>query len=268
MAVTPLSIVATDAWEQALFDSESRYFAAAADNMPLLGGTLSLMPDLASLPAGCVLYDLDTDRIECASSGWLRRLEETFRDSGSRLCRLYLPADASHLNETLLAEGYRPVRELGMVGDLCGPAGAAADTAGLVAIDDERGWRDKTRMYCAGGAGPDGHDMAEGRFAELERSKCRAGYMRSYLYHRNGRPVATVSLALNDGFARLKNAFVHPAFRDRGVGQDMVRALMLEARRLGARRMGCFASSKTALRIYRECGLWDMCFQTEWSRPL
>ena len=110
--------------------------------------------------------------------------------------------------------------------------------------------------------------MQDGLYAELEHAKCRAGYMRSYLYRLNGRPVATAALALHEGFARLKNVLVHPADRSLGVGRNLVRALMAEARRLGAQRLGCFVSSRQALAVYRQCGMWDMCFHTEWSRAL
>jgi ribosomal protein S18 acetylase RimI-like enzyme len=268
MAAMPLTVVATDAWERALFDSESRYFETGADNVRVLGGTLSVMPGLARLPAGCVLHSLPTDALTGQGAGRLRSVEARFRNVGSRLCRIYLPASTGHLNQFLLAAGYRPARELGMIGELTDDRNAGHEEPNLVAVAGARGWRDKSTIYRAADCGPDGHDMQGDLYADMERAKCRAGYMRSYLYRVDDRPVATASLALRDGFARLKNVLVHPDYRNLGVGRDIVRALMGEARRLGAQRIGCFVSSKAALTVYRECGMWDMCFHTEWSRPL
>jgi ribosomal protein S18 acetylase RimI-like enzyme len=272
MAATPLTVVATDAWERALFDSESRYFEAAADNAPLLGGTFSVMPGFARLPAGCVLHGLGADAFTACGIGHLAAVEARFRQAGSRLCRLYLPAGTGHLNRALLSAGYRPVRELGMIaelsGDVDGGGDGETDDPGLVAVSSARDWREKGEICRAAIDGPDGHDMQDGRYAELEQAKCRAGYMRSYLYRLDGHPVATAALALHEGFARLKNVLVHPAHRSLGAGRNLVRALTAEARRLGARRLGCFVSSRQALSVYRQCGMWDMCFHTEWSRVL
>lgn len=268
MAATPLTVVATDAWEQALFDSESRYFEAAAESMPLFGGTLSSMRGLTHLPAGCILHGLTTEPAWGDDAGWLRTLEAHFSAAGSRLCRFYLPAGTGHLHQLLLGAAYHPVRELGMIRELHDDTRADAIGANLVPIDSEADWREKIALYRAAGKGPDGHNMQDGLYAELEQAKCRTGYMRGYLYRRDGRTAATASLSVHDGFARLKNVLVGPSFRNQGVGRAMVRALMREGRRLGARRCGCFVSSKAALKVYRECGMWDMCFHTEWSRRL
>ena len=81
MAATPLTVVATDAWERALFDSESRYFEAAADNAPLLGGTFSVMPGFTRLPAGCVLHGLGADTLTARGTG---RLGASTAPPGSR----------------------------------------------------------------------------------------------------------------------------------------------------------------------------------------
>ena len=46
------------ATEQSLFASEREYFMAGAHNRPVCGGTLSVVPGLQHLPAGCVLHSV------------------------------------------------------------------------------------------------------------------------------------------------------------------------------------------------------------------
>ena len=130
-------------------------------------------------------------------------------------------------------------------------------------------WARKVDLYIEAGIGPDGHEMQQGAYADFEFAKYAAGYMVCYLYWRDRRPVASVSLAVHKGFARLKNVVLHPDARGQGLGHKIVRALIAEAVGARATRFGAFAAEGgPAHNVYRNCGLRDATYQKEWTKPL
>lgn len=253
---------------QALLASEREYFMAGAQNRSLCAGTLSQMPGLQHLPAGCVLHSVATPPQPGHVSGWLRVLERSFIRAGSRLCRFYLIGEGPALCRQLTAAGYTATEEIGYARELGGDLSGMTPHIGLRPLDTTRDWSQKVQLCVDAGHGPDGHDMHHGAYATLERSKCRSGYMRSYLYWLDGRAVGAVSLALLDGFARLKNLLVHPEYRGQGIGRAMVIGTMAIAIRQGAERCGVFGATNTARHLYESCGLTRSMSQTEWAKAL
>ena len=81
--------------------------------------------------------------------------------------------------------------------------------------------------------------------------------------------MAAASLAISDGYARMKNVLVHPDHRGQGIGLRLVHALLAEAVRQGATELGTFAAAGGAgHKLYRRCGLREITYQTEWTKPL
>jgi GNAT superfamily N-acetyltransferase len=253
---------------QCLAESEQAYFTAGAHNRPICGGTLSVVPGLQHLPAGCVLHSVLTPPRPGDLVHWLRTLERAFMRVGSRLSRLYLPESADDLVDGLSGFGYRPREEAGYARDFAGDCSWITRHLNLRPLDPARDWTHKIQLCIQAGVGPDGYDMRHGAYATLERAKCEAGYMRSFLYWMGDRAVGSVSLSVHGGFARLKNVLVHPEFRGRGVGRAMVIGLMAEARREGASLFGVFGATPATRRLYESCGLLRLMRQTEWSRSL
>ena len=253
---------------QRLLESERSYFLAGAHNRALCGGTLSVVPGLQHLPAGCVVHSIVTPPRDADLQSWVRTLERRFMRIGSRLSRFYLPASADGLAAGLEVLGYRASEETGFARDFAGDCSWLTPHLNLRPLDPSRDWTQKIQLCIQTGVGPDGYDMRHGSYATLERAKCEAGYMRSYLYWIGDRAVGAVSLAVHDGFARLKNLVVHPQFRGRGVGRNMVVGLMAKARREGAGLFGVFGAHPASRALYESCGLVPVTRQVEWSRSL
>jgi GNAT superfamily N-acetyltransferase len=254
--------------EQCLLESERAYFLAGAQNRPVCGGMLSLIPGLQHLPAGCVLHSVTTTPSPQSLADWLRTLERRFLRAGSKLSRFYLPAGTDELAEGLRALGYRASDETGYIRDFAGDCSGLTPHLNLRPLDPARDWAQKVQLCIQTGVGPDGYDMRHGAYATLERVKCEAGYMRSYLYWIGDRAVGAVSLAVHGRFARLKNLLVHPQFRGRGVGRALVVGTMAKARSEGAELFGVFGASTATRRLYLGCGLSPLTRQIEWSRLL
>jgi GNAT superfamily N-acetyltransferase len=251
-----------------LFDSERRYFLAGARNRPICGGTLSVVPGLQHLPAGCVLHSVVARPRSGDLVSWLRSLEQRVMRVGSRLCRFYLREGAGDLSPALAALGYSSNEETGYVRFFDRRCSDLIPHLSLRPLDPARDWTQKIQLCIQAGLGPDGYDMRHGAYATLERAKCKAGYMRSYLYWIGDRAVGAASLAIHDGFARLKNILVHPDFRGRGIGREMVVGMMSEARRDGATVFGVFGTSQASRRVYERCGLTPVVRQVEWSHAI
>jgi GNAT superfamily N-acetyltransferase len=253
---------------QRLYDSERRYFLAGAHNRAVCGGTLSVVPGLQHLPAGCVFHSVMTPPRPGDLVSWLRALENRFMRVGSRLCRFYLQAGADDLSEGLTRLGYGATHEAGYARRFEGDCSDVVPHLSLRPLDPARDWTQKIQLCIQAGLGPDGYDMRHGAYATLERAKCQAGYMRSFLYWMGDRAVGAASIAIHDGFARLKNMLVHPEYRGRGIGREIVVGMMAEARRQGACIFGVFGATPASRRVYERCGLEHKTSQVEWSRAL
>ena len=253
---------------QRLLASDRAYFLAGAHNVAICGGTLSVAPGLQHLPSGCVFHSVATPPRSGDLVGWLRVLERRFLRVGSRICRFYLGADADDLAGGLMALGYEPAVETGYARDFAGDCSGLTPHLNLRQLDPARDWSHKVQLCIQAGVGPDGYDMRHGAYATLERTKCQAGYMRSYMYWIGDQAAGSVALAVHGGFARLKNLLVHPVFRGRGVGRAMVIGMMAEALRQGASAFGAFGATPSATRLYERCGMSRLVHQTEWSHTL
>ena len=269
MVAAGTSLAATARAIDGLFDSERRYFAAGSINKRILNGTFSIVPGYSSLPSACLMHAVDGRRLPTDIGQWAQSLEEVFGKHGSRLCRLYVASEASPLQADLTASGYQSVKEVGLYTRLKSHQHIHWPDARLRPIDQAHDWQRKAELYVEAQKGPDGHNMQGRAYAELERIKCEAGYMRSYLYWHEGQPVAAVSLAISARYARMKNVLVHPEHRGQGIGLRLVHALFAEAVRNGATELGAFAAEGgVGHKLYHRCGLRDITYQIEWTKPI
>ena len=90
-----------------LLESDSRYFEYAAINEQLPGATLSYMPDLVHVAAGCVVHRVTQDEaIANDPVAWLKTVEDRFAAVGGRQPRIYLTTVQPELEAVLTGAAY------------------------------------------------------------------------------------------------------------------------------------------------------------------
>lgn len=255
---------------EALMRSEYDYFNAGSHNRKIFAGEMSVTPKFESLASGCVLHGIQLNNINEDLTRWLSNVEAEFRKLGASLCRFYFSRQLELHHKLLTNKGYEKVVEVGLARSLDDSLKSLNTPNGVLKpILDDEGWILKKELYQKAKHGPDGHDMKDGSYADLEKVKCDAGYMTSYLYWKDNKPIGAVSLAIKDEFSRLKNLLVDPDYRGQGIGSEIVVALMHEAKRLGAKLFGVYAvENMNSHKLYRSCGMQDVLRHTEWSKEL
>ncbi len=249
----------------ALLNSELDYFRAGSVCERTLQGELTIMPGFERIASGCVLHDIHAAQIRDWNE-WLHAVESVFRQAGAALCRCYITDTG--LSRAL--PDYTLGTEVGLVMTLAErPTVEQPPAISFQPIQSDAQLRLRKKLYQSDVKGPDGHDMQSGVWADLEQGKCEAGYMDSYLCYQQGELVGTVSLAMNKGFARLKNLFVSPECRGNGTARNIVLAAIALARVQGARSFGAYAVEHgSAHHLYRSCGMVDVLKQIELLKPL
>ena len=269
-----------------LLASEVDYFRAGSRNIRLSEGVLSVTEGFESLAAGCVLHNADDETPSNAASHplWvdnqitrkrLALLESLFTEQKAGYFRCYLPLHSDVTESLSLTRGeYAQVVEVGLAARLVDIAATYASqrvdsTGRLLPVRSAEDWQRKKQLYQSAPIGPDGHDMQNGRFADFEHFKCSTGYMDSYLFIHRGICKGTISLAIKGRFARLKNLFVHPEFRNQGLGRRVIALALRESRHAGATMVGVYAlENQSSHALYRSFGLKDAIRQVEWCTPL
>ncbi len=265
-----MNIIIMELISEALMRSEYDYFNAGSHNRKIFAGEMSVTPKFESLASGCVLHGIQLNNINEDLDSWLNNVEAEFRKVGALLCRFYFSHQSELHYKLLTDKGYEKVVEVGLVRSLDDSLKISNTTNGVLKpIHDDEGWLLKKNLYQKAKHGPDGHDMKDGAYADLEKLKCNAGYMTSYLYWKDNKPIGTVSLAIKDEFARLKNLLVDPDYRGQGIGSEIVLALMEEAKSLGSKTFGVYAvENMNSHKLYKNCGMIDILKQTEWTKEL
>ncbi len=258
-------------FQHCLWDSDIRYFQAAAENKNILGGQLSFMEGLSSQAGACVFHSLKTlpQRNHAWLGAWLSEVEALFLQHQVQRSRLYLQQNKKTDEAFLIENGYRQVIEIGMA--------AAISTQNIKSVKplelqpiSEQLWPLHHRLLSGSEAAPDGHRMQANDYAELERRKVEAGYMQLFLYIENGQALAVASLDIKNGFARIKNLLVDPEQRGKGLGKRLIASLILIAQQQGASGIGAYAlaENKAAYGMYRSEGMEKVYQQYEWLRQL
>ena len=167
--------------------------------------------------------------------------------------------------------GYRARVEVALLAEVSAllPSAHAPKEYRLLKVDKEQHWRLKEELHGTENKQADGYAADARDWVGLERMKCATGGMACYLVMRDSQPVAAVGLILDRGVARLKNLFVSPACRKRGIGLATIRLLAGAAHEQGYQWFGCFAlENGNALRVYERAGLRGVAAVTEFSRGL
>ncbi len=257
-----------DEWARDLLESDRRYFEADAESIPIEAATIARLRGAESLAAGCVVQRVEAAGIPERVSAWLAEVERRLRSFGSPRARIYLDQPDAGLEAQLTQSGYRSRVEIGFV---CEAAPARVEpSVELVPADDDHGWSTRRKIMERCRLGPDGHQADPDLWVEMERRKCRVGYLRPYLISAGGGVVGAACLATCGSLLRLKNLFVDPDCRRRGVATAAaISAAQLAEQEDRVVATGCFAvAGEPGVAVYTRAGYREVTRQTEWVRDL
>lgn len=263
------SLLQNSQFQSCLWDSDIRYFQAAAQNRDMLGGQLSYMSGLSSQAGACVFHSLES--LPGHEPDWLKKLEAVFLEKRVQRSRLYLQENKNEDALFLKQHGYRPIIEVGMACKINETKTPAKTEKSLkLAAVNEQLWPLHEDLLSCSEAAPDGHRMQANDYALLEKRKVEAGYMQLFLYLDNNKALAVASLDINRPFARIKNLLVHPDQRGQGLGKSMIASLIVIAQAQGAQAIGAYAlaDNKAACGMYQALGLKKVYQQYEWLKMM
>lgn len=254
-------------FQHCLWDSDIRYFQAAAENKNILGGQLSYMAGLSSQAGACVFHSLEV--LPQHDLAWLKAVENLFLEKSVKRSRLYLQQNKAEDEAFLKQNGYRQVIEIGMAAAINTRNTNPVKPLALQPIHNEL-WLLHHRLLSSSEAAPDGHRMQANDYALLERRKVEAGYMQLFLYIENGKALAVASLDIKNGFARIKNLLVDPEQRGKGLGKRLIASLIQIAQQQGAQGIGAYAlaENKAAYGMYKAQEMEKVYQQYEWVKML
>jgi ribosomal protein S18 acetylase RimI-like enzyme len=124
-------------------------------------------------------------------------------------------------------------------------------------VDDKAGVLQMGHLLASLADPPDRHTLAY-HTAVSELEDWTTGAMRLFLGFEDGRAVSTGSLFLDGDTGHIFDVSTPSTHRGRGFGTAMMRAVLEEARALGARRAGLQAS-QDGLGVYRRLGFHEIC---------
>jgi GNAT superfamily N-acetyltransferase len=100
---------------------------------------------------------------------------------------------------------------------------------------------------------------------ELESRKAETGFLHCFTAHQGQRIIGTAGYLRCGDLFRLKNLFVHPSHRGKGMATQIVQSMRAMARSLEARTFCTMAvDNGPAVRMYLRCGLQIVGAQVEW----
>lgn len=208
---------------EAVLDSDRAYFAAGAESIALPGGAIFHMPDFPDITAAGCGHLLDNAGSERDAEGWITRLVEGFASLGRDYARVYLSRPSPRLASALIARGFVANRETAFAAAPLGGFSPPSTSAfALHRITTESDWADKLALHLRAKTSPDGKSGQPADWTAFERRKTEAGYMQPFLILRDGRPVATFSIAVLRDMLRVKNVVVDPGFRNQGAASAAI----------------------------------------------
>lgn len=252
-----------------LLTTDRLYFGLGATASDASGLNLLYMDGYQRSPSGAVVWGLPDHVRGSELHSMLSRLEQQLRSMGSSLARVYVEDPVpSDLLPVFADRGYEGRVELALLAPTAIVSATAGTPAGrhLVRVATDDLWQQKLSLHGEQRHQPDGHEATAEDWVGLERRKCDAGGMDCYLVLDGDEPVAAVGLVCSRDVARLKNLFVRPAFRRRGVGVSAIQLLASRAAEMGYPHFGTFAvKGGAALGMYTKTGLRPVHSATEFS---
>lgn len=263
-AATDISAAGRFAGE--LVASDRSYFLLGAAVKEVGPAEVLWMPGFTQVPAGCVTWvDPDRDGVG-GSTDWVDSAIATMHQVGARLLRIYCQEPGEALSGRLHDEGFTKRSEIGFV--TTEPLASGREDVGLRPVEGDAGWKEKMDLHGEADLASDGHGGAADGFAALERARCATGAMSAFLIEVDGEVAGAVATLTQGRLLRVKNLYIAPGFRGRGVGATVLhRAGELVAER-GLDAMGIIGVAGTrGSALYMAAGLTPVAELIEWSRP-
>jgi GNAT superfamily N-acetyltransferase len=163
------------------------------------------------------------------------------------------------LGERLVAHGFEYGGDIGMAADLSvlPEEVPAPDGFAVERVRDEESLAAWVEALGSGfGEGPVEAEWIGDVYSRLGFDD--GGLLRHYLGRLGGEPVATATLFFGAGVARFYFVFAVEHARRRGVGAEITRAALSEARALG-HSTGVLGSSEMGYSVYRRLGFEEHC---------
>ena len=252
--------------KKTLQESEKDYFLIGSKNKKLEYGIFSKNEEFKKLPSGLIIHDIDLNRFKKNEQKFLNEIKNLFQKEKSLFFRVYLPYDKK-IDEYFKNHAQVKITyEVGLVKEITSYVNYKKNNSKIIPIkfNDSKLWEIKNNLYKKSHLGPDGHNLEDKLFCDFEKDKCKLSYMQSYLYYFKNIPIATVSLALNRKFARIKNLFIIPEYRNQGFGKDIVLRLFEEAKKNNAEYIGVYAiENSNGHKLYSSCGMKSILKQIE-----
>jgi len=250
-----------------LIESDVAYFEAGAAIEKLPGVTIAHMAGLQSLAAGCVVQRVDTEALEREPKPFIDRIETALRDLGMHSSRIYLEHSPLNVEHALVTRGYRPSVELAIA--LGSDRPLPEESLSFQVVESADDWAVKRRVHEAMSRAPDGHEASTDDWVAMEKRKCEVGYMTPYLVVCDGKVVGAVNAAPWKSVLRMKNLFVQPDCRLRGIGSSIARQFGSLALQEDKAAAGAFVLADAAfVNMYTDAGYQVIAQQTEWCRKL
>lgn len=246
---------------KALVASDRTYFSLGATVERMGPVEVLWMPGLTGVPAGCVGWVARTNRDPTDRVGdAIRRMEEL----GVGLVRIYCLGGDDTLAPHLGARGFLRRNEIGFVAQ--GAVGVENHDVRLRPAADDAGWDRRRDLYRQADLASDGHGGSADDFLAVERRKCATGSMIPYLIEVGGEVAGAVATLAEGPLLRLKNLYLAPVFRGRGVGAGVIYRAWELAARGPQQALGMFGvAGSRASALYASAGLSPATELTEWS---
>lgn len=248
-----------------LVASDHSYFTLGATVDRIGPAEVVWMAGFTDVAAGCVTW-VDPGGNPGESTDWVGRAIRRMHEIGAGLLRIYCQDPGVALCRRLVSEGFTRRSEIGFVTDRRLQS-ARADVR-LRPVDDDAGWKEKVDLHLEADLASDGHGGATDGFVALERAKCDTGAMTAFLIEVDGEVAGAVATLTQGSLLRVKNLYITPGFRGRGVGAAVLPLAgdLMAERGLGG--MGMFGVAGTrGSALYTAAGLRPVAELIEWSRP-
>lgn len=259
----------TEAIAKALIDSDRQYFELNAETSRVGPFQLARLPGFEALPAGLVCHQVapvDDEAQRSRRHEWLDLIERSCSSWSNPLVRIYSKGCRA-VQHLLEAHGYSCRQEIGFARtQAVQPTDRSFE---LCPIDDESGWQTKLEMHAESASVVDGHPCRPEQWVELERARSRSGRVRFYLVRQGDRIHGTLGLMRIGSVLRLKNLYLRPGSRGRGIGTATLNRVFERIDGQHIKAVVLLAlHGQTGEHFYRKLGMQDVCLLHEWSREL
>jgi len=251
----------------ALFRSEENYFHLGANCVHFAGIDIIYMPEFMDLASGCVVLWKSTPRESTDAQNRVNQLEAKLGQLGASQCRIYDYSGTTVLGRVLDEKGYTGSREY-VLSIPCGVHSRQGDLS-LQPIHSQEDWSTKRELHQHDKHAPDGHSVLPERWIEMEYRKHKSGNLKFFFALWKGQLCGTVGAMYEGAFLRMKNLYVHPDWRKRGIGAAITQAMLRHALDSGYSTLGLLALAEgPALSMYKAQGARILSHQDEWITVL